>query len=93
MRAWNHDVFGNIFSRVKPTKDTFKLREVEFDSNKDEHSKVRLHEALASFFRELALECAYWHKKAGIKWFKKGDANTAFFHGVLKQRRNTNFIS
>lgn len=26
-------------------------------------------------------------KKARVKWLKEGDANTTFFHGVIKDRR------
>lgn len=33
-----------------------------------------------------------WRQRAHYKWFKEGNANTAFFHIIAKTRRRTNTI-
>ena len=59
---------------------------MEFDLNRDKLSKVHLHEPQTLYSHELVVECAFWHQKAGVKWMKERDVNTAYFHGLLKQR-------
>ena len=78
---------------MKTAEENYKLREVEFDTNKDDLSKLRLNEARVVFSRELVVECSYWCQTSNIRRLKEGDANIAFFHGVVRQRRNMNFIS
>ena len=29
----------------------------------------------------------------GVKWLQEGDANTAFFHSLVRHQRNSNYIS
>lgn len=41
----------------------------------------------------MALEAELWRQKSAIKWIKEGDANTAFFHSVVRHRRSQNWIS
>lgn len=35
----------------------------------------------------------FLHQKARIQWIKKGDANTKFFHNVIKSKRSKNTIN
>ena len=39
------------------------------------------------------MECEFWRQKAAIRWIKEGDANTSFFHSVVQQRRNSNYVA
>ena len=34
----------------------------------------------------------HWRQKAKLKWVKKGDCNSKFFHKVANDRRNKKFI-
>ena len=63
------------------------------DDDRDEQSKVRLSEAKALLSRELTLQCEYWQQKSAIKWLQAGDANTKYFHVVVKQRKSSDFIT
>ena len=46
-----------------------------------------------AYTRELAIECEFSRQKSAVKWLCEGDANKAFFHSVVRQRRSSNFIS
>ncbi|CAL1400424.1 unnamed protein product [Linum trigynum] len=35
----------------------------------------------------------YWHQKSRVRWLKKGDQNSAYFHTVTRARRKRNFVS
>ncbi|XP_027151252.1 uncharacterized protein LOC113751439 [Coffea eugenioides] len=93
LKQWNREVFGNVTSNVAQAEQELKQREGDYDTHRTDEYKLRLHEARARYNRELAVECAFWRQKAGIKWIQEGDANTAFFHAAVRQRRNSNFIS
>nr|XP_027124187.1 uncharacterized protein LOC113740870 [Coffea arabica] len=32
-------------------------------------------------------------QKAAVKWLREGDANTSYFHSIVRQRRSSNFIA
>nr|XP_027077000.1 uncharacterized protein LOC113700749 [Coffea arabica] len=93
LKQWNRVVFGNVSSKVAEAEQELKQTEAEYDLVRSEESKILLHEARARYNRALSIECEFWHQKAGIKWLQAGDANTAFFHSWVRQRRNSNFIS
>ncbi|XP_071902708.1 uncharacterized protein [Coffea arabica] len=61
--------------------------------NRKVFGNVTSTEARAIFNKALAQRCAFWRQKAGVRWLQERDANTAYFHSLVRQRRNTNFIS
>ncbi|XP_027177273.1 uncharacterized protein LOC113776338 [Coffea eugenioides] len=93
LRRWNWEVFGNVTSNVQQTEQVLRQRQRDYDRRQDEESRTLLHKARALFNKVLAQECAFWHQKAGVGWLQEGDANTAYFHSLVRQRRNVNFIS
>ncbi|VFQ73493.1 unnamed protein product [Cuscuta campestris] len=38
-------------------------------------------------------EYHFWKQKCSLKWFKEGDANTKFFHGLVKEKRRKQRIN
>ncbi|XP_027082415.1 uncharacterized protein [Coffea arabica] len=88
-RQWNAQCFGNIAQAVKLAEEKLHQCESEFQLRRDDVSKSK---AWATFTLALAVEDEFWRQKSAIKWIQVGDANTRFFHSVVKQRRNANFI-
>ncbi|CAL1371925.1 unnamed protein product [Linum trigynum] len=35
----------------------------------------------------------YWQQKSRVRWLKKGDTNTSYFHTVMRTRRKRNFVA
>ncbi|XP_071924898.1 uncharacterized protein [Coffea arabica] len=64
LKRWNREVFGNVASNVAKAEQEFKQREADFDTHRDEESKLRLNEARARYNREMAVECEFWRQKA-----------------------------
>ncbi|XP_027083688.2 uncharacterized protein [Coffea arabica] len=93
LRFWNNRSFGHIFRAVTQAEEELRDRQVEFDATQDDVSRACLGEAKARHARALAIECDYWTQKSSIKWLQQRDANTKFFHSVVKQRWSMNFIS
>ncbi|CAL1392273.1 unnamed protein product [Linum trigynum] len=43
--------------------------------------------------RQWEAEEVYWQQKPRVRWLKKGDQNTSYFHTVTRARRKQNFVS
>ncbi|XP_071906033.1 uncharacterized protein [Coffea arabica] len=93
LARWNVEVFGNVSQRVRVAADILLAKEALYDQHRDAVSRTAVHEARAVHSRELAIEGEFWRQKAAIKWIKEGDANTAFFHAMVKHKRSSNFIA
>lgn len=93
LQKWNKDIYCNIFQKVREAEGVMLQRQLQYDTSRDEAALVSLNEARAVYNRELSMECEYWKQKSSIKWMRAGDANTAFFHAHVRQRRNFHFIS
>ena len=92
-RQWNRDSFGKIFQKVRDAEVLLHQRELAYDVARDEISRASLGEARVIHAHALAVECDYWRQKSAIKWIQSGDANTKFFHSMVRQKRSTNSIS
>ncbi|CAL1353400.1 unnamed protein product [Linum trigynum] len=43
--------------------------------------------------RQWEAEEVFWQQKSRVKWLKKGDQNSVYFHTVTRARRKRNFVS
>ncbi|XP_071933198.1 uncharacterized protein [Coffea arabica] len=93
LRVWNKEVFRNIETRVAELERDMRTAEMQYDTGRIVAAKIVYHEARAAYMKQLAVECGFWRQKSRIKWIQEGDANTAFFHSVVRQRRASNYIS
>ncbi|GJR56309.1 RNA-directed DNA polymerase, eukaryota, reverse transcriptase zinc-binding domain protein [Tanacetum coccineum] len=85
---------GNVFDRVKTLKN--QLVEIQSKIDKKPNDKeLRMEESkcLQNYVEALKDEEKLMYQKAKIKWLSFGDRNNAFFHKVLKSRKNKSRIS
>ncbi|CAL1395838.1 unnamed protein product [Linum trigynum] len=47
----------------------------------------------AELSRQWEAEEVFWQQKSRVKWLKKGDQNSAYFHTVTRARRKKNFVA
>ncbi|XP_027158364.1 uncharacterized protein LOC113759985 [Coffea eugenioides] len=93
LKVWNKEVFRNIETRVAELERDMRAAEMQYDTGRTVEAKIVYHEARAAYMKQLAVECGFWRQKSRIKWIQERDANTAFFHSVVRQRRASNYIS
>ncbi|CAI0462077.1 unnamed protein product, partial [Linum tenue] len=43
--------------------------------------------------RQWEAEEIYWQQKSRVRWLKKGDQNSSYFHTVTRARRKRNFVA
>ncbi|GJX13339.1 probable L-cysteine desulfhydrase, chloroplastic [Tanacetum coccineum] len=84
---------GNVHDKVKVLRE--ELKKVQFNLDKDPSNlKHREDEMLLNnAYREVTLdEARILKQKYKVDWLKEGDHNTAFFHNMLKGRKNKSRI-
>lgn len=64
--------------------EALKIAEMEYDNQRNKESKIKLNEATVAHVKYLATKSEFWRQKTAIKWIREGDANTAYFHAVLR---------
>lgn len=92
LRCWSKEVFDNIFDAVKVAEEAVRLQELVVETDPSEGSLVDLQVKQESLRLALNREAAFWRQKNRIRWLKKGDANSRFFHSAMKQQRLWLFI-
>lgn len=92
LKAWNQNVFFNIFSRVQKVEDDVILKEALFDMDPSPINREAWHLAQANFNKELKIDEIFWKQKARVKWVKDRDLNSKIFHYVIKKGKNKLFI-
>lgn len=93
LKVWNKEVFRNL-----NTKRNGLVLELNTLDRKTEDVLLNVEDVA----RRKALEAEYWRlsnlnesllcQKARVNWFKKGDVNTKFFHGMVNWRRRMNSL-
>ncbi|PKA48832.1 Putative ribonuclease H protein [Apostasia shenzhenica] len=92
LSSWNKNKFGNIFENIKTLKQEVKDLEDKFDDSHKDDDRVMWNEVKAKLQFWYNCEEIFWKQKAAIKWWKEGEANTKFFHNLVKKKRKRLFV-
>uniref|UniRef100_M1DB34 Retrotransposon protein, unclassified n=1 Tax=Solanum tuberosum TaxID=4113 RepID=M1DB34_SOLTU len=88
---WSKIEFGDIFARVKDF-EVVRLAEEKYIQTNSDQDRSSLHALNAEYIRFLKLEESILKQKAQLQWFKEGNANTSYFHALMRGRRRKLFI-
>uniref|UniRef100_A0A803QGF5 Reverse transcriptase domain-containing protein n=1 Tax=Cannabis sativa TaxID=3483 RepID=A0A803QGF5_CANSA len=93
LKAFNKSSIGDIGSSYDKAKADYKdaqydLQAAPLDSSKIEREKL----AASQLQYQEKLYLSFLSQRSKIKWIQQGDSNTAYFHSMLKKRREDNRI-
>lgn len=90
--SWSKSQFGDIHAKVKDYEERINIAEEELICQNSNDARSKLHRLNVEYKRFLKLEESILRQKSQIYWFKDGDANTRYFHVLLRGRRRKLFI-
>ncbi|XP_074305100.1 uncharacterized protein LOC141640037 [Silene latifolia] len=93
LKKINKDHFSDIENSADIAQINLKqIQEQLINNPGDKDLMLREYEAHQRSTTLCAAKMEFLRQKAKAHWLKDGDSNTAYFHGVIKARRNKNFI-
>ncbi|KAL6580244.1 hypothetical protein OROMI_008268 [Orobanche minor] len=92
LKEWNKLEFGNIFDKIDEAKYAVEVAENNFDLDPNTLNLVHLKEMNANLTLTLSMEEIFWKQKSHVKWIVEGESNSKFFHTIVKNKRQKNFI-
>ncbi|XP_049365117.1 uncharacterized protein LOC125829910 [Solanum verrucosum] len=92
VRSWSKREFGDVFVKVKEYEEKVRKAEENLIQDHTEKNRTTLHELNAKYIRFLKMEDSILKQKTQLQWFKEGDANTKYFHSLIRGKRRRLFI-
>ncbi|KAG5580316.1 hypothetical protein H5410_050943 [Solanum commersonii] len=92
LSSWSRKELGDIFGKVREYEEKIRMAEEELIQDQKETNRTALHEQNAEYIKFLKLEDSILKQKTQLQWFKEGDANTKYFHSLIRGRRGRLFI-
>lgn len=89
IQRWNKDIFGNIFQNLMHAESHLNHAEAIWEADPTDATMEAYHHAKAKYFQASTYELHFLKQKAMVKWINEGDANTRYFHSIVKGRRTT----
>lgn len=89
---WFRKEYGDIFANVRTYEEKVRIAEEEIINNNTEENRTKLHGINAEYIKFMKLEVSILKQKTQLQWLKEGDANTKYFHALMRGRRRRLFI-
>ncbi|GJS94303.1 hypothetical protein Tco_0801271 [Tanacetum coccineum] len=84
---------GYVYENARMLKEELKTDQEVVDRNPfDVNARIKAAQTLSDLIDASNDKINLLHQKAKINWLKDGDKNTAFFHSMIKARRNKNRV-
>lgn len=84
LKAWNMNVFGNVFDQVNELESLVSQREQLYDTTPSEQNREQLHRSRADLLCRLRERDDFLRQKSRARWLVDGDSNTAYFHATIR---------
>lgn len=91
LSTWSKNQYGDIYATVKEYEEKVRIAEEVIHDNTEEN-RTKLHGINVEYVRYLKLEEAILKQKTQLQWFKEGDANSKYFHALMRGRTRRLFI-
>lgn len=88
IQHWNKNIFENIFSTLKHAEEQLNRTESTWDASPTEETREAFYKAKANYLLASNYELQYLKQKARVKWLQEGNANTRYFHSLVKGKRS-----
>ncbi|XP_059281089.1 uncharacterized protein LOC132034742 [Lycium ferocissimum] len=86
-KTWSRQAFRDIYEEPKRLEAQMRRLEDNSITCNTEENRMELSRCRAQFTRYLKIQDSMLRQKARVKWLEEGDANTAYFHSIIKDRR------
>ncbi|XP_070045615.1 uncharacterized protein [Nicotiana tomentosiformis] len=92
LSLWSREQCGDIFQNPKEFEQKVKEAEEKWINTINPVDRINLQEIHAQYVRHIKTEEALLKQKTQLQWFKEGDANTRYFHSLIRGRRRRLYI-
>ena len=73
-----------FFQAIKDLEDENLQLMLNYEINSCEVNREAMYKCRSTLMKAYANEEVYWRQTSSVKWIKKGDSNSKFFHKCLK---------
>ncbi|XP_049397141.1 uncharacterized protein LOC125861240 [Solanum stenotomum] len=87
LSGWSRETFGDIYEEPKRLEKLIRDLEEKCITYNSPENRCELSKHKDIFTRYLKIQDSILSQKARVKWFNEGDANTAYFHATIKDKR------
>ncbi len=88
LRGWSKQEYGDVFEKVKYYEELVKQAEKDMICNNSTNNIEKLNAINAKYIKYLKFEYNILQQKTQLHWLKEGDANTKYFHALIRGKRN-----
>lgn len=92
LSTWSKIEYVDIFATVKDFEERVRHAEEKVININSEDNRTKLQQINAEYIRYMKFEESILKQKPQLHWFQEGDANSKYFHALMKGRRRKLFI-